>query len=247
MPEITPRAGPESTAPADKARETRRGVKRWFIKNCLAVLIVGAAVFLAAGRLDWLWGWAFVALMDVNVVVTAAVLIPTNRELLAERSGLKEGTKRWDLVLAPLVAYGPLYTAVVAGLDFRWGWSGPLPFWAHLAATAVVVAGWALAVWAMAANKFFAATVRIQTDRGHAVAEDGPYRFVRHPGYVGGAAVVVGLALMLGSLWALIPAAVALAAVIERTALEDGTLRRELAGYEAYAERTRYRLVPGVG
>jgi protein-S-isoprenylcysteine O-methyltransferase Ste14 len=88
--------------------------------------------------------------------------------------------------------------------------------------------------------------VRIQTDRGHTVAEGGPYRFVRHPGYVGAAAFVVALALMLGSLWALIPAAVALAAVIERTALEDRTLRLELAGYEAYAERTRYRLVPGV-
>ncbi len=98
----------------------------------------------------------------------------------------------------------------------------------------------------MAANKFFAATVRIQTDRGHTVAEGGPYRFVRHPGYAGAAAFVVALALMLGSLWALIPAAVALAAVIERTALEDRTLRRELAGYEAYARKTRYRLVPGV-
>ena len=246
MPNGTPRAEPEATAAADKAGETRRGVKRWLIKNCLAVFIVGAAAFLAAGRLDWFWGWAFVGLLDVNVVVLAVVLIPTNPELLAERSSLKKGTKRWDLVLAPLVAYGPLYTAIVAALDFRWGWSGPLPLWLHLAALVVVVAGWALTVWAMAANKFFAATVRIQTDRGHTVAEGGPYRFVRHPGYAGAAAFVVALALMLGSLWALIPAAVALAAVIERTALEDRTLRRELAGYEAYARKTRYRLVPGL-
>jgi protein-S-isoprenylcysteine O-methyltransferase Ste14 len=246
MAETTTHSDRGVIAGRDKARETKRGVARWLIKNCLAVLIVGAAVFLAAGRLDWLWGWAFVALMGVNVVVLAAVLFPANPELLAERSGLKEGTKRWDLVLAPLMAYGPVYTAVVAGLDFRWGWSPTLPLGLQWGALAVVVVGWALATWAMAANKFFAATVRIQTDRGHTVAEGGPYRFVRHPGYVGGGAVVIALAVMLGSLWALVPAAVGLAAVIARTALEDRTLGRELDGYKAYAKRTRYRLVPGV-
>jgi protein-S-isoprenylcysteine O-methyltransferase Ste14 len=228
------------------AAERKRGVKRWVIRSSLAVPLAGAVVFVAAGRLDWVWAWMFVALLEVNFIALAVLLIPTRPELLAERSGLQAGTKRWDFVLAPLMAYGPLYTAVVAALDFRWGWSPPFPLAVHLAALVVAVAGWALAAWAMYANRFFAATVRIQTDRGHEVVSGGPYRLVRHPGYLGAAAFVVALPLMLGSQWALLPAAVGLLAGLLRTELEDQTLRRELPGYADYARRVRWRLVPGI-
>nr|NIN68360.1 isoprenylcysteine carboxylmethyltransferase family protein [Anaerolineae bacterium]NIN98447.1 isoprenylcysteine carboxylmethyltransferase family protein [Anaerolineae bacterium] len=106
--------------------------------------------------------------------------------------------------------------------------------------------GYALGVWAIASNAFFSQIVRIQKERGHRVATGGPYRFVRHPGYVG--TILVGLAapIMLGSLWALIPGGAVALLFILRTALEDQTLLGELEGYGTYAGRVRYRLLPGV-
>jgi protein-S-isoprenylcysteine O-methyltransferase Ste14 len=101
-------------------------------------------------------------------------------------------------------------------------------------------------LWAMAENKFFTKMVRIQKERGHYVVTGGPYRYVRHPGYVGWYIMMIGLAVALGSLWGFIPAGILLALMLVRTALEDRTLRKELAGYEDYAQRVRYRLIPGV-
>jgi protein-S-isoprenylcysteine O-methyltransferase Ste14 len=98
----------------------------------------------------------------------------------------------------------------------------------------------------MVSNRFFAPVVRIQRDRGHTVATAGPYRIVRHPGYVGMVVCGIAVPLMLGSLWALILAVVGVGVAVLRTALEDRTLQNELEGYREYASRVRYRLIPGV-
>jgi protein-S-isoprenylcysteine O-methyltransferase Ste14 len=100
--------------------------------------------------------------------------------------------------------------------------------------------------WAAASNCFYSRVIRIQGDRGHAVVTSGPYRFVRHPGYAG--ALVTGLAtpVALGSLWALVAGGMMALLLVVRTALEDQLLHKELHGYTEYAQRTRYRLVPGV-
>jgi protein-S-isoprenylcysteine O-methyltransferase Ste14 len=100
--------------------------------------------------------------------------------------------------------------------------------------------------WAMAVNKFFERTVRIQTDRGHKVIDTGPYAIVRHPGYAGFVLFFVGGALCLGSLWALIPAGLASALLVLRTRWEDQTLQAELPDYKEYAQRVRYKLIPGM-
>jgi protein-S-isoprenylcysteine O-methyltransferase Ste14 len=109
----------------------------------------------------------------------------------------------------------------------------------------LLVLGGCLLWWAMASNEFFSGVVRIQTDRGQTVATGGPYRYVRHPGYVGMAAASLSQPLMFGSLWAFVPALLMVTALVVRTALEDRILRNELPGYEAYAGRVRFRLVPG--
>jgi protein-S-isoprenylcysteine O-methyltransferase Ste14 len=98
----------------------------------------------------------------------------------------------------------------------------------------------------MAVNPFLSTVVRIQDDRGHYVVMTGPYRYVRHPMYSAIFIMWPGIALALGSWWALIPAAVIDIIFVIRTALEDRTLQAELPGYAEYAQRTRYRLVPGV-
>lgn len=108
------------------------------------------------------------------------------------------------------------------------------------------VAGYALTAWAMVENRFFSGTVRIQTDRGHTVISSGPYRLVRHPGYAGSVLATVCVPVILGSWWTFVPAGVAIASLVARTGLEDRMLRSELEGYAAFAERTRWRLIPGV-
>jgi protein-S-isoprenylcysteine O-methyltransferase Ste14 len=104
----------------------------------------------------------------------------------------------------------------------------------------------AFVTWAMVTNRFFSSIVRIQRDRGHIVCDGGPYRWVRHPGYAGGALAALATPLALGSWWAFVPAVLTILLTAWRTALEDRTLQQELPGYAAYTQRTRYRLLPGV-
>jgi protein-S-isoprenylcysteine O-methyltransferase Ste14 len=106
--------------------------------------------------------------------------------------------------------------------------------------------GHGLVVWATASNAYFSQIVRIQTERGHSVATGGPYRIVRHPSYIGVILVYVATAIALGSWWALIPGGLCAGLIVIRTALEDRTLLTELPGYTQYAQKTRYRLIPGL-
>jgi protein-S-isoprenylcysteine O-methyltransferase Ste14 len=98
----------------------------------------------------------------------------------------------------------------------------------------------------MLANAYFSTAVRIQTDRDQTVCRSGPYRYVRHPGYLGFILQSIGTPLLLGSLWALIPGLAAVALMVVRTILEDRMLQAELAGYSDLVQAVRYRLVPGI-
>jgi protein-S-isoprenylcysteine O-methyltransferase Ste14 len=190
--------------------------------------------------------WLYLCVYVVGIFVNGAFMLRVNPELIAERSRIGVGTKGWDkLIASSAVLLGWIFVPFVAGLDMRFGWS-ELPFNVQLAALVVNVLGFALTSWAMLTNAFFSCTVRIQEERGHVVVSEGPYRYVRHPGYVG--FIVSGLVtpMVLDSLWALVPAALAASLLVFRTSLEDRTLREELPGYDEYAERVRYRLLPGV-
>jgi protein-S-isoprenylcysteine O-methyltransferase Ste14 len=127
----------------------------------------------------------------------------------------------------------------------RFGWS-PLPSEALYLGVALTAAGYVMGTWAMAVNVFFEPTVRIQWERHQRVVTSGPYRIVRHPGYVGAILGGLGAPLFLGSAWMFVPTIGALLLFVARTALEDRTLRKELPGYQEYAQRTRYRLLPAV-
>ncbi len=166
---------------------------------------------------------------------------------MAERSRLQKGSKRWDVALTMLAAVLlPMLAWLVAGLDVRNGWTTGFPVWLNWLGAVMFAGGYALTVWAMASNTFFSATVRIQSERGHVVASGGPYRYVRHPGYAGAIVFQIGSSLLLGSWPSLVFSIAAAALYVIRTALEDKTLKEELAGYTAFAQRTRYRLLPAV-
>jgi protein-S-isoprenylcysteine O-methyltransferase Ste14 len=231
--------------------DVRAGVRRWVIKAVSGVVSVALFLFIPAGRLDWVMGWALVGLWALWQAAVGLLLIPRNPELLAERAaGPRKGDKSWDTVLLSIAGVLTMAQYIVAGLDVRFGWTPrvwpQLPLALQIGALVVSALGYALATWAMVANAFFTKVVRLQTERGHAVATGGPYRYVRHPSYVGEIAFSLAAAIVLGSLWALIPGVLLAALFVVRTALEDRMLQQELEGYRAYAARVRYRLLPGV-
>ena len=155
-------------------------------------------------------------------------------------------TKPFDRIFFLLFLPLMLLFPVIAGLDAaRFHWSEP-PEWLIYPGAVIFVLATALVTWTLAVNRHAESTVRIQVDRGHTVVSTGPYRYVRHPMYVGIIVSYSAAPMILGSVWAFAVWAAMTVLFIWRTAKEDATLQRELAGYKEFAERTRYRLLPGV-
>ncbi|MEW6651061.1 MAG: isoprenylcysteine carboxylmethyltransferase family protein, partial [Chloroflexota bacterium] len=153
----------------------------------------------------------------------------------------------WDKIVAGLWSLAQfLALPLAAGLDARFGTTPEFANSVHIAGAFLFAAGLGLFGWAMITNAYFSTIVRIQSERGHKVCRSGPYRFVRHPGYVGALFQSFGVPLLLGSLWALIPGILAATAMVIRTSLEDRTLQSELPGYLEYTQDVRYRLFPGI-
>lgn len=226
--------------------KTTRTIARFLVREAMGLLMLAAILFLSAGRLDWVMGWALVGITFLWASATALVLILRSPDLIAERLGPRKGAKTWDTAIMSIVGLATIARCMVAGLDVRFGWTTGISLPFQIATLAVAVLGYALVVWATASNAFFSQIVRIQKERGHTVATGGPYRFVRHPGYVGTILFELAVPVMLGSLWALIPGGLSALLFVVRTALEDKTLLDDLDGYREYAERTRYRLLPGI-
>lgn len=206
-------------------------------------------LFLSAGTVKWGMGWAYFCIAILSAVVSRVLANRVNPGLLEERGRYQESedVKPWDKVLVPIVAlYGPMVSFIVAGLDWRYGWTSLFPTWSQVIALLFGVLSVSLSTWAFVSNPFFSAVVRIQEDRGHTVCSSGPYRYIRHPGYAGGILWYLITPVVLDSLWMVIPIGISAVLTIVRTALEDRALREELPGYQAYAQETRYRLLPGV-
>jgi len=216
------------------------------IRSILGIAVMAGLIFISSGHLDYWEGWVFFGINLAIFAVTAWVL-RNEAGLVAERLNPGKGTKWWDkgyfLLSTPLC----FAAVILAGIDAgRWHWTYGPPASLYVLAVVVYVGGQALFLWAKKVNSFFSSVARIQTERGQAVCREGPYRFCRHPGYLGG--ILFGLAtpLVLGSYWALIPQALATVFLIARTGLEDRMLKKELLWYTEYTKAVRFRLVPGV-
>ena len=229
-------------------KEDRMLIINWIWQSALFVVIFTIVLFLIAGDWRWLWGWLMVLLLGLFMAAHPFLLVMRNPALLAERErGMRvQGTKRWDIWVTSVASLFWFGSWLLAALDYRLAWSRNLSTNLHWLGFIGTMAGMALFLWALVTNAFFSEGVRIQSERGHKVCSSGPYRFVRHPGYLGD--IISGLCapLLLGSLWALIPGLLAAAAFILRTFLEDRTLLTELEGYAEYAGRVRWRLLPRV-
>jgi protein-S-isoprenylcysteine O-methyltransferase Ste14 len=213
----------------------------------VGTVIFGAVLFVAAERLNWVEGWVYLGLNTITQIISAIVLTSKNPDLLAERSGVGKGTKKWDQLLSVAVALiAPLLIMVTAGLDARFHSVSAFGSGLWIAGIVLAFLCQMFVLWAMASNPFFALTVRIQEERGHSVIHRGPYQFIRHPGYLGSIIFSLLCPLVLGSTWAVIPALFSCILIIIRTRLEDATLRSELPGYREFATEVRWRLFPGI-
>jgi protein-S-isoprenylcysteine O-methyltransferase Ste14 len=230
---------------AERAKLERRG-RVGTIREYARIAVQAALLFGAYGGLGWLEAWVYLGLVAAFQTLLTAVLMWRDPALLNARGGLQPGGKSWDVVLIASVFLLSYASLVVAGLDAgRYGWSS-MPSQLAWCGVAVFVPAFGLILWAMAENTHFEGTVRIQTDREHRVCSSGPYARIRHPGYLGMILGNLCVPFILRSWWAGVPIAAAVLLLVLRSALEDGTLQRELPGYAAYSDTTPYRLVPGV-
>lgn len=224
----------------------KKPVALYFLDQILGITGMSVALFWSAGRIDWWPAWAAIAVWLSWYAVMDILILRFTPDLMAERLSPPKGAKAWDRAIMSTVRLTQLARYILAGLDQRHGWTGDFPLAAQITGLAMCVLSYALFEWAMTSNAFFSQIVRIQSDRGHAVATGGPYRYVRHPGYAGLIVFELAISTLLASWWAILAGGVCAILFILRTALEDRTLQAELPGYTDYARQVRYRLLPGI-
>jgi len=223
--------------------------------NPLLKLTVGVAaifafmalvVFLPAGTLDWPEGWLYVLTQSVFSSALAVWLWRKDPALLEERASMKKGAKGWDKALLSAMLISIILLFAVAGFDaVRFNWSS-VPLWLKALGYAGVLFGLTVMFLVLRENTYSSKVVRIQKERGHKVVTTGPYAVVRHPMYVGMLPLFPGLCLLLGSYYALPFGLLFDLILIVRTSFEDKLLHRELPGYKEYAQKTRYKMLPGL-
>jgi protein-S-isoprenylcysteine O-methyltransferase Ste14 len=219
---------------------------RRVIRILLTLAFFVAVIFVPAGRWDWVEAWVLLLFFISYLTGWSLWIRRRDPGLWKERTSTASNVERWDKLIVSV--YGVLLCAlfVVAGLDaVRFEWSSVsigvrVLGWCFLLAALVLIS------WVLAENTYASRYVRIQNDRQHQVISTGPYRYVRHPMYVGVILWALGVPLILGSTWALVPSVLIIALFFVRTALEDRTLQNGLPGYKEYAERVRHRLIPAV-
>lgn len=212
------------------------------------IVVVPFLPLLISGRWNWWEAWVYGLNGVLGFAISRALAARRHPDLLAERARFLqlEDAKSWDKLLAPLLGLGGGLLPLTVGLDARFGWSTPFSLPVKIAGLVLLLAGYALASYALIENRFFSGMVRIQTDRGHQVVSSGPYRWLRHPGYAGALLSYVATPIFLDSQWAFLSVLLLFIILVVRTSLEDRFLQTELPGYREYARRVRFRLLPGV-
>ena len=211
-------------------------------KFACGLLLVGLLIFLPAGTLRYTYGWLFVGLLFVPMLIVGCVMLVKSPEFLKKRLDAKEKQTAQKGVVA---FSGLMFVAgfVVAGLDFRFGWSN-MPNWVIIAASVLFLAAYALYAEVMRENAYLSRTVKVE--QGQTVVDTGLYGIIRHPMYAVTILLFLMIPLVLGSWYALIAFAFYPAIILVRLKDEEELLTRELTGYAAYKQKVRYRLIPFV-
>jgi len=213
----------------------------WLLQSLGFCALIGLLLFGCAGRWDIAPFWEYLFVCIVSFTVAVLVIDP---ELLQER--IRPGGEplkfRYYALLAPPMAHWG-----IAGLDVgRFHWSDSVAPGLQIFGLAIFALALALMIWAMRVNRFFSTIIRLQEDRGHELVTGGPYRWVRHPGYIAGLLLCLSSGIALDSWLSLLPAVACIPLLLRRTVAEDRFLKSKLKGYSAYADAVRFRLVPGI-
>ena len=215
---------------------------RALLKFIVGFLLVGALIFIPAGSLTFVNGWVFIAALFVPMLILGAVLLVRSPELLEKRLkvGEKQGTQK-----GVVAASGVLFLAgfVVAGLDFRFGWSH-VPTWVVSVACAVLLVSYALYAEVMRENAYLSRTVEVQENQK--VVDTGLYGIVRHPMYAVTVWLFLSIPVVLGSWWSLLCFVPYIAVIAVRIVNEEKVLAKGLDGYAEYKKRVKYRILPFV-
>lgn len=223
------------------------GIKQLLLTYIMTFIQI-VIFFVSAGQIDVPRAWVFFSAVFVHCSISTVVQYKFNPELLVQRLRIRrEGSKLWDEILMRvnnLMVLVPI--PAIAGLDVgRFHWSD-LDVYFVVVGFALFIISTILINWAMVVNPYFEPTVRIQRDRDHKVITGGPYKVVRHPGYLAGILFTLSIPLIIGSVFTFIPVGIYVLLTILRTLLEDRTLHKELEGYTKYAKQVRYRLFPWI-
>ncbi|MBQ7010218.1 MAG: isoprenylcysteine carboxylmethyltransferase family protein [Clostridia bacterium] len=212
------------------------------IKFVCGLLLVALLVFLPAGTIEYFGGLLFVGVLFVPILILGAVLFFKAPDLLAKRLDSKEKQGAQKAVVA-LSALGFIAGFVVAGLDFRFGWSS-LPVWVSVVASVLFLISYGLYAEVMRENAYLSRTVKVE--EGQQVVSTGLYGIVRHPMYAATVLMFMMIPLILGSLPSFVIFLHYPVLISVRIKNEEKLLVRELAGYEEYRNKVKYRLIPFV-
>lgn len=219
---------------------------RIVVRFVVAIVAIDLLLFGSAGRFDWPQGWWLTALFAATFLIGGPWVLRHDPDLLVERMRKADNVPLWDRVVLAIYRLLIVVLFWTAGADAaRFKWSH-VPIALQIAGAGLIVAAVVGIGWCVSVNHFLASYARLQPDRGHRVVQEGPYRFVRHPMYTSAIGMMFGVALLLGSWIALVPATTIAILFVVRTRLEDRMLSAGLEGYRAYVSRVPNRLVPGV-
>jgi protein-S-isoprenylcysteine O-methyltransferase Ste14 len=221
-------------------------VVRLIVQNLASFAVIGAVLFLSAGTLHWVSAWAYLVVMIGLGLVSGLLLARHDPALVRERlrSPVQKAQTPADKVVTSVLFVLIFGWLALMGLDaVRFGWSA-VPVWAQVIGLLSLLLSMWIIYRTMRENSFAALVVKIQKDRGHRVITTGPYGYVRHPMYFGALFFFIGTSLVLGSWWGLASTLVFATLLCIRIPIEERALLTGLEGYDAYAARVRYRLIP---
>ncbi|MDX8523759.1 isoprenylcysteine carboxylmethyltransferase family protein [Mesorhizobium sp. MSK_1335] len=222
-------------------------ISRLVVQTFLWFGLMGALLFVSAGTLRWPGAWVYLVLMVGLSLTLGVAMAQRDPGLMNERLSppIQKNQTAADKILLSILLIGIFAWQVLMGLDFRFDWSA-VPLWLQVAGAIVLLLGIWVSYLTMMENSFAAPVVKIQDERGQKVITTGPYAYVRHPMYAGAIFFFAGTALLLGSWWGLASVLVFIVLLGIRTFIEEKTLRTGLQGYDDYAARVRYKLIPMV-
>lgn len=217
---------------------------KYFFKSLIGVSFFILFLFISSGKVNYIQGWIYFFINVIGLFLNI-ITIPSNDDLIKERQKTGDNIKDWDKKILGISALFTIISYIVAGLDSgRFHWSPEINIKYSIFGAFIVLIGQIIFLVAKSQNNFFSSVARIQTERNHSVCNNGFYKVVRHPGYIGMIISWVGFPIVMTSIYSLVPVIISIILIVLRTNLEDKMLEEELVGYDNYSQEVKYKLIP---